>query len=89
MIADIAPLARALGLPYFPVTPTFPLLGLLGVIPLPSRWIIDIGEPIETAHLGVETAEDPMEVFELTDVVRERIQSRLYELLRQRERTFF
>lgn len=89
MIGDITPIARAFGLPYFPVTPTFPLLGLLGVIPLPSRWIIDFGEPIATHRLDVEQAEDPMEVFELTDQVRERIQSRLYALLRQRERTFF
>lgn len=89
MIADIAPLARAIGAPYFPVTPTFPLLGLLGLIPLPSRWIIEIDAPIPTADLGVEKAEDPMEVFELTDRVRERIQSRLYALLRERDRTFF
>ena len=89
MIADIAPLARAIGAPYFPVTPTFPLLGLLGLIPLPSRWIIEIDEPIPTTQLGVETADDPMEVFEITDRVRERIQARLYALLRERERTFF
>ncbi|WP_153502914.1 lysophospholipid acyltransferase family protein [Cumulibacter manganitolerans] len=89
MIADISPLARTFGLPYFPVTPTFPLLGLLGLVPLPSRWVIEIGEPIDTAHLGADAAEDPMEVFELTDVVREKIQSRLYALLRERRRTFF
>ena len=89
MIADIAPLARAIGAPYFPVTPTFPLLGLLGLIPLPSRWIIEIDEPMPTADLGVEQADDPMEVFEITDRVRERIQSRLYALLRERDRTFF
>ena len=39
-LGNIAPLARLLGLPYFPVTPTFPWLGPLGMIPLPSRWII-------------------------------------------------
>ncbi|WP_134321925.1 lysophospholipid acyltransferase family protein [Cumulibacter soli] len=89
MIADIAPLARAIGAPYFPVTPTFPLLGVLGLIPLPSRWIIEVDEPMPTAQLGVHTAEDPMEVFEITDRVRERIQSRLYALLRERDRTFF
>ena len=37
MIGDIKPLARLLGLPYFPVTPTFPLLGPLGLVPLPSQ----------------------------------------------------
>ena len=48
LIGNIKPLAAALGLPYFPVTPTFPLLGPLGAIPLPSKWIIEFGEPIPT-----------------------------------------
>ncbi|HST49420.1 lysophospholipid acyltransferase family protein, partial [Jatrophihabitans sp.] len=34
LLGNIRPLARALGLPYFPVTPTFPLLGPLGAVPL-------------------------------------------------------
>ena len=38
-IGDIKPLARLLGAPYFPVTPTFPLLGPLGLVPLPSKWL--------------------------------------------------
>lgn len=87
MLGDIAPLARLLGLPYFPMTPTFPWLGPLGLIPLPSRWIIEFGEPILTGDLGDE-AEDPMAVLELTDAVRERIQQSLYRLLVQRESTF-
>ena len=83
-------LARLLGLPYVPITPTFPLLGLLGAVPLPSKWIIEFGEPIETAHLGgVAAAEDPMLVFNLTDQVRETIQSTLYTLLMQRRSVFF
>jgi 1-acyl-sn-glycerol-3-phosphate acyltransferase len=52
MIANARVLARLLGLPYFPITPTFPLLGPLGAVPLPSKWIIEFGEPIETADLG-------------------------------------
>ena len=35
--------ARLLRAPYFPVTPTFPLLGPLGLVPLPSRWRIAFG----------------------------------------------
>ncbi|MCU1622650.1 MAG: 1-acyl-sn-glycerol-3-phosphate acyltransferase [Frankiales bacterium] len=83
-------LARLLGLPYVPITPLFPLLGPLGAIPLPSKWIIEFGEPIETAHLGGSAAaEDPMLVFNLTDQVRETIQSTLYTLLMQRRSVFF
>ncbi len=34
-------LGRPLGLPYFPITPTFPWLGPLGLVPLPTKWSID------------------------------------------------
>ena len=87
LLGNIAPLARLLGLPYFPVTPTFPWLGPLGMIPLPSRWIIEFGEPVHTEDLDAD-ADDPMAVLELTDAVRERIQQSLYRLLVQRESTF-
>ena len=90
MLANAKALARLLGLPYLPVTPTFPLLGPLGAVPLPSKWIIEFGEPIETASLGgAAAAEDPMLVFNLTDQVRETIQSTLYTLLMQRRSIFF
>jgi 1-acyl-sn-glycerol-3-phosphate acyltransferase len=83
-------LARLLGLPYMPITPLFPLFGPLGAVPLPSKWIIEFGEPIETAHLGgPAAAEDPMLDFNLTDQVRETIQSTLYTLLMQRRSVFF
>ncbi|PRZ39064.1 1-acyl-sn-glycerol-3-phosphate acyltransferase [Antricoccus suffuscus] len=88
MIGDIKLLARALGFPYFPVTPTFPLLGPLGVIPLPSKWMIEFGEPIETASYGAEASEDPMTVFNLTDQIRETIQQSIYSLLLQRKGIF-
>ena len=80
--------ARALGLPYFPITPTFPWLGPLGAIPLPSKWLIEFGEPITTAELGEQGADDPMVVFNLTDRVRETIQQTLYRLLLRRGHTF-
>lgn len=88
-LGNLPVLARLLGLPYFPVTPTFPLLGPLGMIPLPSRWIIDFGAPMPTDTLGQDAADDPMLVFDLTDRVRETIQRRLYSLLAQRGSTFF
>jgi len=84
MLGNARTLARLLGLPYFPLTPTFPWLGPLGLVPFPSKWYIEFGEPIETAQYGSEAADDPMLVFELTDRVREQIQSTLYRLLMQR-----
>ena len=88
MIGNARTAARVLGLPYFPITPTFPLLGPLGAVPLPSKWFIAFGEPIETASYGPAAAEDPMLVFNVTDEVRETIQSTLYSLLMQRESVF-
>lgn len=88
LIGNIKPLARLLGAPYFPVTPTFPLLGPLGLVPLPSKWIIEYGEPIETKSYGAEAANDPMFVFNLTDQVREVIQQTLYKNLMSRRNVF-
>jgi 1-acyl-sn-glycerol-3-phosphate acyltransferase len=88
MIGNAKTAARILGLPYLPVTPTFPLLGPLGLVPLPSKWFIAFGTPIETAHYGPGAADDPMLVFNLTDQVRETIQQSLYQLLLQRRSVF-
>jgi 1-acyl-sn-glycerol-3-phosphate acyltransferase len=84
VLGNAKTLARLLNLPYFPLTPTFPWLGPLGFIPLPSKWYIEFGEPISTAEYGPEGADDPMLVFELTDRVRETIQSTLYRVLVKR-----
>ncbi|GAA0374423.1 glycerol acyltransferase [Acrocarpospora corrugata] len=79
-IGDFPLLARALGLPYLPVTPFFPWLGPLGLIPLPSKWLIEFGEPIKTTP---GDADDPMTVFNITDQIRETIQHQL-DALRDR-----
>ncbi|MEU5163111.1 lysophospholipid acyltransferase family protein [Streptomyces sp. NPDC020875] len=89
MVGNAKTLARLLGLPYFPVTPTFPLLGPLGAVPLPTKWTIQFGEPIPTDGYPPEAAEDPMLMFNLTDQVREQIQHTLYKLLVQRRSVFF
>ncbi|BBZ35420.1 acyltransferase [Mycolicibacterium confluentis] len=89
MMADVKLLARLLGLPYFPVTPLFPLAGPVGMVPLPSKWHIEFGAPISTAEYEESAAEDPMVTFELTDHVRETIQHTLYRLLANRRSMFF
>jgi 1-acyl-sn-glycerol-3-phosphate acyltransferase len=89
IIGNMRTLARLVGLPYLPITPTFPWLGPLGLIPLPSKWIIEFGEPIPTDTYPAGSAEDPMLVFNLTDQVRETIQHSLYKLLMQRRSIFF
>ena len=84
MLGNARTLARLLNLPYFPLTPTFPWLGPLGLVPLPSKWYIEFGAPMRTDELAPGTADDPRAVFELTDQVRDRIQTTLYRLLAQR-----
>jgi 1-acyl-sn-glycerol-3-phosphate acyltransferase len=66
---------RPFGLPYFPITPTFPLLGPLGVVPLPTKWSIDFGDPLDLSEHGPEAAKDPILVNRLSQQVRETIQS--------------
>ncbi|MFZ0907349.1 MAG: hypothetical protein WAN71_26460, partial [Mycobacterium sp.] len=89
MLADVRLLARLFGLPYFPITPLFPLAGPAGLVPLPSKWHIAFGEPIPTARYDGADADDPMVTFELTDQVRETIQQTLYQLLAGRRNMFF
>ena len=87
-IGESGLMARAIGAPYFPITPTFPLLGPLGAIPLPSRWRIDFGDPIPTDTFGPDAAEDRGLVFELSERVRDEIQRMVYENLVRRGSAF-
>jgi 1-acyl-sn-glycerol-3-phosphate acyltransferase len=89
MIHNAKTIARLFGFPYFPVTPFFPWLGPLGAIPLPSKWLIEFGEPIRTEHMPEDAWQDPLTVFEMTDRVREEIQQTLYRNLRVRRSVFY
>ena len=88
LVGNVPALARLLGVPYIPITPLFPLLGPLGLVPLPSKWLLEFGEPIRTDEYDEGAAEDPMLVFNVTDQVRETIQQTLYSLLKQRDSVF-
>jgi 1-acyl-sn-glycerol-3-phosphate acyltransferase len=81
-------LARLTGAPFFPITPTFPWLGPLGVLPLPARWRIEFCRPIETASLGPEAADDRSLVLELSERVRATIQEAVYANLVRRGGAF-
>ncbi len=88
MIADASAVARAIGAPFVPITPTFPWLGPLGLIPLPSRWRIEFCEPIDLSGYPPEAAEDRRLVLELSEHVRETIQGKLAENLAARGSPF-
>lgn len=80
--------ARALGLPFLPVTPTFPLLGPFGMLPLPSKWVIRIGEPLHLDHLPRDVSDDELLVSRLTEELREKIQGLVDVGLAERESVF-
>ena len=75
-------------MPYLPITPTFPLLGPLGLLPLPAKWRIIFGEPIPVAHLPPEAADDELLVGRLNEKLRATIQDTLDRALRERVSVF-
>ena len=85
MLAQADWVGRPFGLPYFPITPTFPHLGPLGVIPLPSKWSLDFGEPIPMDTYGPEAADDPILVNRLAQHVRQTIQTMIDTRLARRD----
>jgi 1-acyl-sn-glycerol-3-phosphate acyltransferase len=87
-LGDSKALARATGAPFFPLTPTFPWFGVLGLVPLPSRWRIEFCEPIDVSEYPPEAADDRRLVFDISERVRETIQAKLYENLVKRGSTF-
>jgi 1-acyl-sn-glycerol-3-phosphate acyltransferase len=77
--------ARALGLPFLPVTPTFPLFGPLGALPLPSKWIVNVGTPIDLAAGDPDAVNDELLVSRLTEELRSRVQTLVDRGLQLRE----
>ena len=81
---------KRLGLPALPITPTFPLLGLAGLLPLPTKWTIHVGEPLAVAeHYPAASARDRAALRLLRDQVRERLQALVSEGLRRRRGCVF
>jgi 1-acyl-sn-glycerol-3-phosphate acyltransferase len=88
-LAKSATGAKMAGTPYFPISLTFPWLGLLGLVPLPTRWYIDFGEPIVLDGYGPDAAQNLVLVSQLSDQVRNTIQEMIHGRLAQRPSVFF
>jgi 1-acyl-sn-glycerol-3-phosphate acyltransferase len=90
MLLKVTWFAKTLGIPYVPITPTFPWLGPFGAIPLPSKWSLHFGEPLDlTGELGPEAAEDRILVNRLAETVRTQIQALIDGALAERRSVFF
>lgn len=81
--------SKLLGLPYLPVTPTFPWFGPLGLLPAPTKWHIQFGEIVRFEGHGPEAADDPVLVGRLADRVRASIQQMLDTALSNRKSVWF
>ena len=89
IIGNLKYLARLMKVPYFPITPTFPLLGLIGMMPYPAKIFIDFCEPIDIAHYGKEMIHDDIFVSQMSEKVRSIIQQSIIERLKKRKSVFF
>jgi 1-acyl-sn-glycerol-3-phosphate acyltransferase len=81
-------MAKLTGFPYFPISPTFPWLGLAGFIPLPTKWYIDIGEPVPTEGYKPGSENNLVLVSQLTDQIRNLVQQMIYARLAKRRSVF-
>jgi hypothetical protein len=85
MIGDITPDGSTAAHSVFTGDAVVPVArATLGMIPLPSKWYIEFGEPVRTDCYDRGSADDPMLVVNLTDQVRETIQQTLHRLLIKR-----
>lgn len=74
VIANLEPLARALNLPFIPITRTFPLLGPAGLLPKPVRYFISYGEALDIDPAVLESIEvRGREVERVREAVSEQI----------------
>ena len=89
MLLRLEYFSKALGLPYIPITPTFPLFGPLGLAPAPTKWKIVFGDPMSFDGYGAEAAEDEILVGRLAERVRASIQSMLDRTVGERRSVWF
>jgi 1-acyl-sn-glycerol-3-phosphate acyltransferase len=90
MLMRIERVSSALGLPYIPVTPTFPALGPLGLLPAPTKWKITFGEVLRWGdEYAPEAAEDEILVGRLAERVRAKIQGMLDHAIGERRSVWF
>ncbi|HET9483724.1 MAG TPA: lysophospholipid acyltransferase family protein [Xanthomonadales bacterium] len=84
MLGKVTWFAKNIGIPWIPVTPTFPWLGPAGLLPLPSKWFVQFGAPIDLGNAGPAAAEDRLFVNRIADQIRTQIQSMIEGLLGKR-----
>jgi 1-acyl-sn-glycerol-3-phosphate acyltransferase len=84
-LANLESVGRMLGMPAFPITATFPLLGPLGMLPLPVKYHVYFGEPLH--FQGAPTDEDAV-IEEKVERVKSAITTLFERGLRERRGVF-
>jgi 1-acyl-sn-glycerol-3-phosphate acyltransferase len=88
VFAQVGLMQRLTGLLYFPITPTFPHFGLLGMLGyLPAKFRLRFLEPIHFEEEGMH--EDKALVQTVAHEVRARIQENLWDMLAKRKSVCF
>lgn len=82
-------IGKSLGVPFFPLTPTFPWLGPLGLVPLPTKWKIIFGKPIYLDNVKPADAENDELVMKLAEDIRKKIQKTINAALSKRKSIWF
>ena len=83
---NVRPIAKALNMPAFPITPTFPLLFPLGLLPLPVKYRIHFGEPL---HFSGNANDEDAVIRQKVETVRSSIQSTLHTMVSERKHIFW
>ena len=89
VIGKLTRVAQPFGLPYIPVTPTFPWLGPLGLLPMPTKWTIQFGAPIAPPPPPSDDEERNVLVAQETERVKRVIDGMLVRLLVERRSVLF
>jgi 1-acyl-sn-glycerol-3-phosphate acyltransferase len=82
ILREVKPLNGKFGFINFPITPTFPWLGLAGIFPMPAKFRIWFGEPMDFSQ-HKDKLDDPDQIRILVDQVKQRVQDMLDEHLAQ------
>ncbi len=85
-VANLKTVARLLGMPAFPITPTFPLLGPFGLLPLPVKYRIHFAKPM---RFRGDPDDEDAQVKRKVAKVKGRIQKMLDKGVAERQSIFF
>ena len=90
VILRLPRLAHAMGIPYFPITANFLMLGLAGaVVPFPAKFKLRVLEPV---HFDVPPNQERYSrsrVMDEAERIRTDLQETLYDMLRERRSVWF